>query len=210
MTTEELEKRIETLEASLAKAEEDKKTALGEKFKLAKDLKAAQDAAEEAVADAKAETGSELDQAKRQIAKLEKDLKAAQTEATTASESLRTIRVDNEITRSLSEHKARSEMSEALTALLKSKVAYEDGEATIEGKSIGEYVGSYLGSAAGAHFKQASDNSGSDATDSVKKANMARLNGRPSTPAEWDILDAMPAAERNAFADSINAPDLKV
>lgn len=167
---------------------------------------AREEAAERAERDAKDVEAIE----KRLTAKFQKDIDKLTAERDTLATDLRVIRVDNEITKSLSESNVRPEVGEALTALLKSKVQYNEGVATIDGQSIFEFTGAYLGSEAGAFFRRPADNSGGGAVGNTQKSVNGRLTKRPTTPAEFDILDAMPAAERNAFLDSINAPDLKV
>lgn len=194
------------LRAELEKLRAKNRELIAEKQKAKQKAQEAQDAADDAAATAAERTG-DIDALKAAHAK---ELAKLQARLDTSDADLRTIRVDNEITKALTEGNVRSEMSEALTALLKSKVEYAGGVATIEGKPIGEFAGDYLGSATGAHFRRAADNSGGGATGNQSTTAPARLSKRPSNSAEWAILDAMPIAERNAFLDSINAPELKV
>lgn len=151
---------IEELRAELEKVKAKNKELLTEKQKVKAKAQEAQDAADEAAQTA-AERSGDIEALKASHAK---ELQKLQDKLTAADSDLRTIRVDNEISKALTEGNVRPEMSEALTALLKSKVAYENGQATIDGASIGEAIGSYLGSEVGAHFRRAADNSGSGAT----------------------------------------------
>ncbi len=148
------------LRAEIDRLKAKNKELLTEKQKAKQKAQEAQDAVDEAEARS-AENSGNVDALKAAHAK---ELKKLQDKLQANDTDLRTIRVDNELTRSLSEGNVRSEMSEALTALLKSKVQYDNGTATIDGQSIGDFVGSYLGSEVGAHFRRASDNSGGGAT----------------------------------------------
>lgn len=112
---------------------------------------------------------------------------------------LRTVRVDNEITKALNDSNVRSEMSEALTALFKNKVEYADGVATIDGKTIGEFAGEYLGSAVGAHFVRPADNSGGGATGSASKAAKVQLD-KPFSLTEYGALKASDPVAAAAWA----------
>ncbi|UYY77500.1 kinesin [Sphingomonas sp. R1] len=151
---------IEELRSELEKVKAKNKELLAEKQKVKQKAQEAQDAADEAAQQA-AERGGDLEALKAAHAK---ELQKLQAKLDAADTDLRTIRVDNEIARALAEGNVRPEMTEAVTALLKTKVQYEGGVATIEGRPIGEFAGEYLGGETGAHFRRASDNSGGGAT----------------------------------------------
>jgi seryl-tRNA synthetase len=148
------------LAAEVAKLRAKNKELLAEKQKAKQKAQEAQDAADEAEAKAAENSGS-VEQLKAAHAK---ELQKLQAKLEAADSDLRTIRVDNEITKAISEGNVRSELSEAVTALLKSKVQYEGGIASIDGKPISDFASEYLGSDVGAHFRRASDNSGGGAT----------------------------------------------
>lgn len=148
------------LRAEIEKLKAKNKELLAEKQKVKLKAQEAQDAADEAATTA-AERSGDIEALK---AAHKKELDKLQAKLDGYDSDLRTIRVDNEITKALNDGNVRSEMSEAITALLKSKVEYANGVASIEGKPISEFAGEYLGSATGAHFRRAADNSGGGAT----------------------------------------------
>lgn len=211
MTTEELEKRIQALEADLAKAVEDKKTALGEKFKLANELEAAEAAREEAAERAEREAKDVEALEKRLTAKFQKDIDNLTRERDEAIGKLRTTLVDNEIARAIRDNNVRDGMDEPLIALFQSKVKFENGEATIDGKAIGEFATEYLGSEKGSYFRRPTDVSGADATGSTTKAPASHgftKENFKSREGEWMILAGSdPVAAKQAALDA-GRPDL--
>lgn len=211
MTTE-LEKRIETLEAALTKAEEEKKAALGEKFKATTALKKAQDDTEAAIEDAKANAGSELDKALNENKKLAKQVADLTGERDAAHTDLKTIRVDNEVKSAISAANIRPELVPAVEALLLRQHKYEDGVATIDGKSITDHAKKFFSSKEGAYFVRAPESTGSGATgnDGTKAHNWTKA---PTTNDEWDAFDELAKSDptlRNSLADQWRLPDLKV
>lgn len=210
MTLEDAVEALQKAQASITKLEEKNKELQTEKQAAkakADEAEAARDeAAERAERDAKDVEALE----KRLSAKFQKDIDNLTRERDDANAKLRTTLVDNEIARAIRDNNVRDGMDEPLIALFQSKVKFENGEATIDGQSIGEFAQGYLGSEKGAYFRRPSDVSGADATGNTTKSVTAKLTKRPTTPAEMDILDAMPDGERNAFLDSIGAADLKV
>ena len=182
------------------------KELLAEKQKEKQKAQALADEKDEAEARA-AESGGNIDALKAAHAK---ELQKLQAKLDVAEGDLRTIRVDNEITTAYAKS-GRPELAEQFVAWAKTKAQYEDGTATLDGKPLAEAIGEYLGSEVGAHFRRVSDNSGSGAKgNSSTNISNIKLTKRPTTPAEWDILDAMSTAERNAFADSIGDATLKL
>jgi hypothetical protein len=154
---------IADLKAQVEKLAAKNKELLGEKQAAKQRAQEAQDAADEAAQKA-AEKGGDIEALKAAHAK---ELQKLQAKLDTTDSELRTIRVDNEIAKALTEGNVRPELAPAVTALVKSQVKYENGAASIEGVAIGEHVASFLGSDTGAHFRRASDNTGSGATGST-------------------------------------------
>lgn len=211
MTTE-LEKRIETLEAALNKAEEEKKAALGEKFKATTALKKAQEDTEAAIEDAKANAGSELDKAVNENKKLAKQVADLTGERDAANTNLRTIRVDNEVKSAISAANIRPELVPAVEALLLRQHKYEDGVATIDGKSIVDHAKKFFSSKEGAYFVRAPESTGSGATgnDGSQAQTFTKL---PVTSSEWEAYDKLANDNpglRNSLADQWGKPELKV
>jgi len=182
------------------------KELLAEKQKAKQKAQDAQDAADEAVTQA-AERNGDIEALKAAHAK---EMKKLQDKLDAVDGDLRTIRVDNEITKALTEGKVIDYQLEPLTYMFKSKVQYENGTASIDGKPVADFIGEYLNSDVGANFRRATDNSGAGATGNTSTATPMRLNKRPGTQQEWDYLDSLGTVERNALCDSIGAPDLKL
>lgn len=159
------------LRVELEKLRAKNKELLAEKQKVKQKAQEAQDAADEAAQQA-AERGGDMEALKAAHAK---ELQKLQAKLDAADNDLRTIRVDNEISKALTDGNVRAEMADALTALMKSKHTYENGAATIDGKPVGEAVAAYLATDAGAHFRRASDNTGAGATgnQSTKQNDLA-------------------------------------
>jgi hypothetical protein len=178
---------------------------LAEKQKEKQKAQALADEKDEAEAKA-AESGGNVEALKtahaKEILKLQARLDATDTD-------LRTIRVDNEITKALSDGNVRSEMSDALVALFKSKVDYQNGVATIEGKAISEFAGEYLGSATGAHFRRAADNSGGGAMGNTSTAKPPAMTKETFNYTDFGNLMVSDPAAANALADQLGRPDLK-
>lgn len=162
--TTNLQAQIDALKEELAKAEKSKKDALGEKFKLAKDLEAEKAAREEAAEEAERQAGDIAALEKRITDKYEKELTKLKTDLDTRDSELRTIRVDNEINRLLDDQNVLPHMKTPLAAMYKAMAKYENGEAAIEGKPLSDYIGTHLSSDDGANYRKASDNSGGNAT----------------------------------------------
>lgn len=207
MTTE-LEKRIETLEAALNKAEDEKKAALGEKFKATTALKKAQDEQQAAIDDATANAGTEIDKANNEIKKLQKQVTDLTGERDTYASDLKTIRVDNEVKSAIASANIRPELFSAVEALLLRNAKYEDGAATIDGKSITEHAKKFFTSKEGSYFVRAPESSGSGSTGN-DGAQGSTVTKPPVTNEEWNAFDKLEPAIRNGLADQWQKPGLK-
>lgn len=205
-----LQAQIDALNEKLAKAEKAKKDALGEKFKLANDLDEERTAREQEREEAERAAGDIAALEKRLTEKWEKQLKAEQDKNATLDTELRTIRIDNEISKALDEGNVLPHMKPVLASHYKLMAKYEDGQGNIEGNPIADYIKTHLASDEGANYRKASENTGGNANDSTKTVTMQKLSKRPETQAEWDYLDSLPDAERNALCDAIGEPSLKV
>lgn len=209
MTTE-LEKRIETLETALAKAEEEKKAALGEKFKAANALKKAVEDTEAAIEDAKAETGTELDKARNEVKKLTKQVADLTGERDTYAADLRTTRVDNEVAKAIASSNVRPELVPAVEALLLRQASYDDGVATINGKSIADAAKSFFSSKDGSHYVRAPESSGSGSTGAttVDSSGWAKAPETADEFTRYSKLTVDHPETATALATKWNRPDL--
>lgn len=194
------------LQAENEKLRAKNKELLIEKQKVKQKAQEAQDAADNAATQA-AERNGDIEALKVAHAN---ELKKLQDKLDASSNDLRTIRVDNEITRALAEGNVFDYQIKPLTFMFKAEVSYENGIATIEGKPIADHISEYLGSTEGQHMRRGSTTSGSSATGNTTPTVAPMLTKRPVTQAEWDYLDNLEVNARNALCDRISAPDLKL
>lgn len=207
--SEDLQAQLEAARASIAKLEGKNRELQTEKQAAntkAEEAEAArEEAAEKAERDAKDVEALE----KRLTAKFQKDIDKLTSERDTATGQLRTTLVDNEIAKALRDNSVRDGMDEALTALFQSKVVFENGAATIDGQTIGEFAGSYLGSDAGAFFRRPSNNSGADASGNTSKTAQPRMTKENFNYTEFARIQLENPEEANAIADAVGRPNLK-
>lgn len=171
------------------------KELLSEKQKEKAKVQALADEKDEAEARA-AESGGNVDALKaahaKELAKLQAKLDASDGD-------LRTIRVDNEISNALASGNVRQELSEGFTAILKSRVQYDGGVATIDGKPIADFASEYLGSDVGSHYRRASDNSGAGANGNTS-TKTSDLTGKPFSLELYQQRKAVDPAGAAAWA----------
>lgn len=167
------------------------------------------DDVEDAAENARAETGSELDKANRQITKLTKERDEALTRADKSDKGLREFRASNALTTAIAAANVHSEDVALVSKALRADIEFDDnGEPTIEGKSIESYTKSFFASAGKKYVRAADhDGGGASGSDGSKATRWSKL---PQTQAEWAEFNSLDTAERNAVADSLGAPQLKV
>ncbi len=185
MTIEELQTALDKANASVTRLEGKNEDLIGK-------LKTANDRADTAEVEAKKVTDAE-------------------TRATTAESALNNLKAESALNTALLVNNVDPKHIPLIVKATKGDITFaDDGEPLLEGKSIEKWGKDYFAKE-GSEYVRASDNSGGGATGNTSTVTTQnRLTKKPETPAEWDILDAMSAAERNAFAESIQAPDLKV
>lgn len=165
---------------------------------------------EEAAESAATANSTEIEKMQKRAEKAERELEAANKLASDHAQALRNTRADHSIAKAIAEANVDAKHVRAATALLKLDMSFDDeGNALIEGKSVQDYAKAYFAKD-GLTYVRAADNGGGTASGNTSTKPPAKLTARPTTSAEWDILDGMDKTERNAFADSIGAPDLKV
>ncbi|MBV2150180.1 hypothetical protein KRZ98_18250 [Sphingobium sp. AS12] len=174
------------LQSEIEKLRAKNKELLAEKQKAKIKAQEAQDAADEAQTQA-AERSGDIEALK---ALHTKELQKLQAKLEAADGDLKTIRVDNELTRAYNET-GRPELAEQFIAWAKSRVQYENGNATADGVPLGEFVGNYLGSEIGGHFRRVADNSGSGATGSDGS------KAFPMNASNWDNTKFMEYASQD-------------
>lgn len=177
-------------------------------------LKSAQDEAEDARSerDEKAEEAERksgdiaalekrlTDKYEKQISKLQSDLEARDTD-------LRTIRVDNEISRVLDEQNVLSHMKGPLSAMYKAMAQYENGEATIEGAALSEHIATHLSGDDGAHYRAASQNSGGNANGNTStKVTDKEFTKENFNLTKFSELAKSDPAKANAISEQLGLP----
>lgn len=211
MTLEEAVEALQKAQASITKLEEKNKELQSEKQVAKAKADEAEAAREEAAERAEREAKDVEALEKRLTAKFQKDIDNLTRERDEAIGKLRTTLVDNEIARAIRDNNVRDGMDEPLIALFQSKVKFENGEATIDGKAIGEFATEYLGSEKGSYFRRPTDVSGADATGSTTKAPASHgftKENFKSREGEWMILAGSdPVAAKQAALDA-GRPDL--
>lgn len=185
---------------------------------LVRRLKAAEDRAktaeleaENALDTASTAAGDELSKIQRAYAKLEKQVADLTGERDTFASELRTTRVDNEVSKAIASSNVRPELVPAVEALLLRQASYEDGVATINGKSIADAAKSFFSSKDGSHYVRAPESSGSGSTGATT-VDTSGWKDAPSTAEEFNrymklTVDDPSAA--TALATKWNREDLK-
>lgn len=136
-------------------------------------------------------------------------LKTVTDERDALANDLKTVRIDNEIKTAITNGKVMPEWAELVESHLLRRVTYEDGVATIEGKSIADAAKAYLKTPTGMKTVLAPESTGSGSTgNSGAVANT--WTKAPVSNSEWDAFDALEPAVRNGLADQWNMPALKV
>lgn len=161
-TAEQLQAELEEALASITKLETKNSELIGREKSArnkAEEAEAARDeAAEKAERDAKDVEALE----KRLTNKYEKEIKDLKAERDSALGDLKTIRVDNEIKTTLSGLGLKAEFVPVVEAYFHSKVQYEDGQASIDGKGIADWAKEWSAKD-GAIYRPAPNNSGAGA-----------------------------------------------
>ncbi|MGA1849466.1 hypothetical protein VH570_01345 [Sphingobium sp. HT1-2] len=132
-----------------------------ERDEFKRKLDAAQKLLDEAEDNAAA--GDELAKLQRDFNRLQSSFNDLTAERDTLASDLKTTRVDGAISAAIASGNVRPEMVEAVEAIMHRKAVYEDGAATIDGKSIADFAKTYFAKD-GSHFVRAADNAGADAT----------------------------------------------
>jgi len=199
-TVEQLQAEIESALASIKKLE-----GLNDTLKLENKTfssKVAEALSEKEAAQEKAdrEAGNIEALERRLTTKFQNEMNAITKERDTLANDLRTVRVDNEIKSALTSNKVMAELSEGAEALLLRKVQYEDGVATIDGKSIQDAAKALFNSKAGAYYVAGPDSSGSGSTG----ATSAKPASRPFNETEYSIQRKTDPVGADAWAKNTN------
>jgi len=158
-----------------------------------------------------AAAGDELAKLQHEYKKLEKTIADLTGERDSLASELRTTRVDGAISAAIASGNVRPEMVEAVEAILHRKAQYEDGAATIDGKSIADFAKSYFAKD-GAHFIRAADNAGADATGNngskpAEPHGFTKENFN-SKMGEWAVLSGSEPEKAKQIAIEVGRTDL--
>lgn len=210
-TIDELQAQIDALTTERDALTTNNKKLVQEKRDALSKATSAEAAREQAAEEAERKAGDITALEARLTAKFQKDIDALTKERDAFASDLKTIRVDSEITKALAEGKVLDHNVVPLTYQFKALAQYDNGEATIEGKAINQYISEFLSTEMGAHYVRAANNSGGGSTgNSSTVIHQTTLTKKPVTQAEWDYLDSLPTPERNALCERIGEPDLKL
>lgn len=162
----------------------------------------------EAAENAKAESGSELDKATRQITKLTKERDDALARATNSDKGLREYKASNALTSAIASANVDSDHVAMLTKAMRADIQFDDaGEPNIEGKSIEAYAKSFF-SDAGKRYVRAADHNGGGASGS-EGAKAPRMTKENFSYGEFAKIQLSNPEEANAIADAVGKPELK-
>ncbi|MGA1852617.1 hypothetical protein VH570_17430 [Sphingobium sp. HT1-2] len=144
---------------------------------------------------------------KRLTDKFQKEIDKLTSERDTLSGDLRTIRVDNEITRALAEGNVFEHQLEPLSYMFKAKAKYENGAATIDGKPVGDFISAYLGGEVGSNFRRGTNNSGAGAsgntnTTIIKDHGFTKENFSERTGEWMQLAGTDPVLAKQAAIDA--------
>lgn len=211
-TAEELQADLEKALESIKKLEA-KNSELIDREKQAKTkAEEAEAAREEAASEAAAKAG-DVEAVKKQLeAKHKKELDAITRERDELSNSLKTIRVDNEINSTIASLGIKTEFVPAVEALLHRRVEYTDGVATIEGKPITDWAKEWS-TKEGAVYRPAPNNSGAGAMgNDGSKATALPIPKSPEelTAAHMALATSDPASYNAIIAQSPLGDSFKV
>lgn len=197
MTIEELQEQLNKAAASIQKLEAKNEELIG---KL-KSESARADDLENA-------SGSELEKAVKRAEKAERDLKVANERADKSDKGLRDFKASNALTNAIATANVNSDDVAMLTKALRGDIMFgDDGEPTIEGKSIEDYAKSFF-SGPGKKYVRVADNDGGGATGGAKTT-QPRMTKENFTYAGFAKIQLENEEEANAIADAIGRPELK-
>lgn len=207
---------LEELQAEVARLSGELDTVNANNNKLVKEKREALTRAEKAEADAtdaaetaRAETGTELDKANRRISKLEKELGEAVTRADKSDKGLRDYKASAALSNAIASANVDADDVAMLTKAFRADIEFDDsGEPTIEGKPIDAYAKSYF-AGAGKKYVRVADHNGGGASGSGN-SEPVKISKVPETDAEWRAFNALDDVERNATADRLGVPQLKI
>lgn len=207
--TPELQALIEqAVEAATAGLKTKRDELLDENRKLKAAKKDAEDKADSAATEA-AEKNGDIDSLNKQH---EKALKAIADERDAANKQLKTLLVDNAISKALVDGNVPAHFHAPLSAMFRSNTEIEDGKAMREGVELLDSVKTFLSGDAGKHYVMAPMNSGAGATGSTATGSADWANP-PKTAEEFQKFGKLANTDpvrANALADKWNMPDLKV
>ncbi len=201
----------EELKAALTKAQDSIKALEAKNFDVIGKLQSAESAREEAAERAEREAKDVEALEKRLNSKFQKQIADLAAERDTLAAEIRTTRVDNEVAKAIASSNVRPELVPAVEALLLRQATYEDGVATINGKSISDAAKSFFSSKDGSHYVRAPESSGSGSTGAttVDTSGWAKAPETADEFGRYMKLTVDNPAAATALSEKWNRPDLK-
>lgn len=173
---------------------------------------AAEAAAEEAATNAEREAKDVEAIEKRLTQNFQKQIDTLTKDRDTANASLRTITVDNEITKALAASNVHDYAIESLSYQFKAQAEFKDGTGTIDGKPISDFISEWCSSEKGANFRRVADNSGAGATGNTSTVAIVShgftKENFKQREAEWIALATTDAAKAKQAALDAGRDDL--
>lgn len=174
--------------------------------------KEAEEAAEAASQEA-AEKSGDIEAIKRELTKAhEKALAAITSERDAANAQLKTLLIDNAISKALVDGNVPAHFHDPLSAMFRANAELKDGQAMRGDEALLDSITGFLGSDLGKHYVLAPQNSGAGATGSTATGS-GEWSNAPKTADDFHrfgVLANTDPARANALADSWNMPQLKV
>lgn len=212
MTEEELKAALEKAEQERDALKETNKNLKSEKSDLARKAKEAEDAVEDAKQEA-AEKAGDIETLKASLAKQHKaELDKIAQERDAAQTQLKTLLIDNTISKALVDLNVKPDYFEPLTAMFRADAELRDGKAMRGDEGLLESITAKMNSDFGKHYVMAPVNTGAGATGSTTST-IGEWAKPPVTGDEihkFSMLAATDPVRANSLADSWNMPHLKV
>lgn len=210
-TVEELQASLEEALNSIKKLEGMNDTLKQENKTFSSKVAEAKSEAERAQEKADREAGNIEALERRLNNKFENERNALIKERDTYADELRTTRVDNEIKTAIAAANVMPEFAELIEARMLRLVSYEDGVATVDGKSISDATKAYLKTPTGLKTVRAPESSGSGSTGATT-VDTSGWKEAPQTAEDYNRYMKLTVDNPNAataLADKWNRPDLR-
>lgn len=173
-------------------------TLIGEKRAKDEEARQARELADKAERD-RLETSGDVDSFKTRVTSLEERLKERDDE-------IKNFKFDEAITKAVGARNIRAELRPELEDSIRYRAKYDNGTTSVNGLTVDEYLDDVLKSDRGQHYIPASVSSGGNAPGAISGTVIPTMTKETFNMTKFM---ALPKAERVAFADQNNMPQLK-